>query len=194
MKTFDVPEWMIAPFLEHDISKSDYFLYGAGRALSFVRMAACALDERPDDQKVAEYHAYTGISAARTAIDAIASWLNVKLKLGLTPSPQINLSREKFRAKVLMVHPELEEFVQALCALGTTIDEHRQRAQHREGLAIIHHISSLKESSHLEGWYLAPKGLSGNRSDDLPLVDLLTSWADEIECNLQEIHKIVVAE
>ena len=42
----------------------DYFLYGAGRALGFMRMAAYALDEPYSSQKVAEYHAYTGISAA----------------------------------------------------------------------------------------------------------------------------------
>ena len=191
MKTFDSPEWMIAPFLEHGISQYDYYLYGSGRALAFVRMAAYALDERPDDQKVAEYHAYTGISAARTAIDAIASWLNVQLQLSLSPSPQINLSRNDFRNKVLKVQALIKEQCQALGALGTTIDEHRQRAQHREGVAIIHYTDS-KKTGLPGGRHLVPKGLGGDRFDVLSLPNLLNGWASEIEAALQEIHKTLI--
>lgn len=191
MKTYDVPKWMTAPFLAEGVSDSDYFLYGAGRALSFVRMAAYALDEPPHDQKVAEYHAYTGISAARTAIDAIASWLNAKLQLGSKAGPSIDLSKSDFRAKVLEVQPDIEKQAKALGTLGKTINEHRQRAQHREGLAIIHHSDS-KESGHTGGWYLARNGLSSDRADNIRLPDLLHSWADVIEAALQGIHKMVV--
>ena len=110
MKTFEVPMWIVAPLVAEGVNDSDYFLYGAGRALAFVRMAAYALGEIPDDQKVAEYHAYTGISAARTAIDATASWCNATLKLGVNPGNQVNLSRGDFRKKVLQCRPEVEKY------------------------------------------------------------------------------------
>ena len=96
MKTFDVPDWMVGPFVTNGVSENDYYLYGAGRALGFARMAAYALDDPNYDTetighplKVAEYHAYTGISAARTAIDATASWCNVVLN----PNPPNGVGR-----------------------------------------------------------------------------------------------------
>lgn len=192
MKTYDVPNWMIAPFLAEGVSDSDYFLYGAGRALGFIRMAAYALDlEVPSSEfKVAEYHTYTGISAVRTAIDATASWLNQVLKLGVPQGNQVNLSWRDFQTKILKHRPEAKKFVQSLGDLGKQINEHRQRAQHKEGLAIIHHLDS-KKFEHTGGWYLAPNGLSSDRADDIRLPDLLHSWADEIECNLQKMHEIV---
>ena len=194
MKTFDVPDWIIAPFIAQGVSESDYFLYGAGRALGFVRMAAYALDrEIPSSQfKVAEYHTYTGISAARTAIDATAAWINAMLDLGVSPGYQINLSRKDFRAKVSEGRSGVKEYCQALGDLGEGIDKHRQRAQHREGPAICYHSSIFKEKSHLVGWYLMPEGLSDGREADLRLADLLKRWADDIEGNLQGIHKVIV--
>ena len=194
MKTYDVPKWMIAPFLAEGVSDSDYFLYGAGRALGFIRMAAYVLDlEVPSSEfKVAEYHTYTGISAARTAIDATASWLNQVLKLGVPQGNQVNLSRPDFQTKIVTHLPKAEKCIQSLGDLGNKINEHRQRAQHREGLAIIHHLDS-KKFEHTGGWYLAPNGLSSDRADDIRLPDLLHSWADEIEANLQAIHKTVIA-
>ena len=188
MKTFDVPDWMIAPFMTQGFSEIDYSLYGAGRALGFVRMAAYALDEPYSGQKVAEYHAYTGISAARTAIDAIAVWFNATLQLDVVPGPEINLSRKDFRKKVSTASPEVSTYVQALGTLGKQIDQHRQRAQHREGLAISYHMDSHK-LGHPSGWYLA---ISDDHTADLRLVDLLNGWADEIEENLREIHKVLV--
>ena len=190
MKTFDVPNWMIAPFKSQGVSQSDYFLYGAGRALVFVRMAAYALDEAPNDQNVAEYHAYTGISAARTAIDATASWCNVALELNVTQGNQVNLSRQDFRGKLSQVQPEISKYVECLGTLGKQIDEHRQKAQHREGLAIRNKFS--RKSQHLNGWHIAPMGLGGDHIADLRLVDLLNGWADEIEENLRKIHKVLV--
>ena len=188
MKTFDVPDWMIAPFVANGVSENDYFLYGAGRALGFVRMAAYVLDEIPNGQKVAEYHAYAGVSAARTAIDATASWCNVVLKLGVKQGNQVNLSRGDFREKLAQVQPQISEYVEHLGDLGRKIDEHRQRAQHREGLAISYHTDSEK-FGHPSGWYLA---ISGDHTADLRLVDLLNGWAGYIEENLQEIHQVLV--
>ena len=188
MKTVDVPNWMIAPFISQGVSRSDYFLYGAGRALGFVRMAAHALDEPYSRQQVGEYHAYTGISAARTAIDATASWCNVALELNVTQGNQVNLSRQDFRGKLSQVQTEISKYVERLGDLGKQIDKHRQRAQHREGLAISYHMDSQK-LEHPAGWYLA---ISGDQTDDLHLVDLLNRWADEIEENLREIHKVLV--
>ena len=101
MKTFDVPDWVIAPFCKLGVFEDDYHLYGACRALGFVRMAAAALEkmgnseEETDPQKVAEYHAYAGISAARTAIDAAASWLNMVLKLNFPSGNQVDLSKKR---------------------------------------------------------------------------------------------------
>ena len=63
-------------------------------------MAADALDEPYSGQVVGEYNAYTGISAARTAIDAIAVWFNTTLQLDVVQGPKINLSRKDFRKKV----------------------------------------------------------------------------------------------
>ena len=114
MKTFDVPDWMIAPFVANGVSENDHFLYGAGRALGFVRMAACALDEIPNDQKVAEYHAYTGISAARTAIDATATWLEKMLELQVARRYLVNPSRTEFRDEVSQVRPEVSMYVKKL--------------------------------------------------------------------------------
>ena len=187
MKIFGAPDWMVAPFLTNGFSESDNYLHGAGRALGFVRMAACALDEPYSSQQVGEYHAYTGISATRTAIDATAVWCNTRLRLGFAQGPQLNLSRKDFQKKISKASPEVVTYVQALGDLGKKIDEHRQRAQHRDGLAIRYKFS--RNSKHLTGWYLAPNGLSGDHTADLRLVDLLNGWADEIEENLREILK-----
>ena len=181
---------MIAPFISQGVSQSDYFLYGAGHALVFVRMAAYALDESPNDQNVAEYHAYTGISAARTAIDATASWLEKILELQVARRYLVNPSRQEFREEISQVQPEVSKYVKNLGDLGNQIDEHRQKAQHREGLAIRNKLS--RKSQHLNGWHIAPMGLGGDHIADLRLVDLLNGWADEIDENLREIHKVLV--
>ena len=195
MKTFDVPDWITVRFLANGVAESDYYLYGAGRALGFVRTAAHTLDESSIGEetlaltgKAAEYHAYVGVSASRTAIDAIASWLYVSLELGSKLNAGVNLSREEFREKVLEVHPAIKESVLALGRLGKLINKQRQRAQHQEGLAILHHLES-KDKGHPGGWYLAPEGLSGDRKDDVHLTELLNSWADEIEANMRAIHE-----
>ncbi len=190
MKTFDAPEWMIEPFLKQGVLESDYYLYGAGRALAFVRMAAHTLDALSDDQKIAEYHAYAGISAARTAIDATAVWLNVRLQLGVKQGPEINLSRKDFWKKASKALSESQKELVLLGELGGVIDEYRQRAQHREGLAIARRLPS-ENLGHAGGWYLMPNGLSGDRAEDVHLVGILVGWADGIESNLREIHNLV---
>ena len=190
MKTFDVPDWMIAPFMANGVSEDDYSLYGAGSALGFVRTAAYSLGEPYSSQKVAEYHAYTGISAARTAIDATASWLEGMLEFQMARRYLVNPSRQEFRDKVSQVLPEISKYVENLGDLGNQIDDHRQQAQHREGLAIRN--KSPRKSPHLNGWYLMPQGLSADHTADLRLVDLLNGWADAIEENLREIHKVLV--
>ena len=187
MKIFDVPNWMIAPFMTQGVAESDKYLYGAGRALGFVRMAAYALVQIPNDQKVAEYHAYSGISAARTAIDATASWLEKMLELKVARSFLVNPSRQEFREAVSHVRPEISKYVNNLGVLGNQIDVHRQQAQHREGLAILNKFS--RKSQHLTGRHLA---MSGDHTADLRLVNLLNGWADEIEENLREIHNVLV--
>jgi hypothetical protein len=49
---------------------------------------------------MADYHAYAGVSAARTAIDSMASWLNQWSGLNLTASARIDLANERFRKQV----------------------------------------------------------------------------------------------
>ncbi len=171
MKTFDVPHSMSFYLSDRTkssgFSESDNYLYGAGNALGFVRMAAFALYEPYSRPVVGEYHAYTGVSAARTAIDAFAVWCNSVLELGLKPGIQVSLTKSPFRNKISKALPEVATCVQALGDLGKEIDDHRQQAQHREGLAIRN--KSSRKSPHLNGWYLAPMGLSGDHAADLHL-------------------------
>ena len=129
MKTFDVPDWMVGPFVTNAVSENDHYLYGAGRALGFARMAAYAHDDPNYDTetighplKVAEYHAYTGISVARTAIDATASWCNVVLELGLKPGIQVSLTKKAFRNKVSKASPRVATYVQALGDQGRAFE------------------------------------------------------------------------
>ena len=81
METYEVPCWMTVSMLAKGACESDFYLYGAGRSLGFMKTAAAALGQLENDLKEAEYHAYAGISAARTAIDASACWLNLALHL-----------------------------------------------------------------------------------------------------------------
>ena len=64
------------------------------------------------------------------------------------------------------------------------MNEHRQRAQHREGLALRFHSCGTK-LAHPGGWCLAPQGIDEPGTNDLRLPDLLQSWADEIEENIR---------
>ena len=103
MKTFDAPEWMTAPFLTEGVSDSDFSCTGLAVHWDSSERPADALDaEDPSPEfKVAEYHTYTGISAARTAIDATASWLNQVLNWACLKGTESNLSRTAFQTKIL---------------------------------------------------------------------------------------------
>ena len=67
-------------------------------------------EEGTDPQKVAEYHAYAGISAARTAIDAAASWLKMVLKLNFPSGNRVDLSKKEFRSEVAKAQAEIGEY------------------------------------------------------------------------------------
>jgi hypothetical protein len=94
--TYDVPECIVTFIRHRDLRDEDYYLYATGRALGWVRMAAFQL-ERTDDFKLAEYHAYAAICAARTSIDAFANFLNRFLSLGLSPPTESDLAKNRFR-------------------------------------------------------------------------------------------------
>jgi len=59
-----------------DLVDADYHLAGSARDLGFVKIAADELDEVGNELGIAEYHAFAGVSGARAAVDAAASWLN----------------------------------------------------------------------------------------------------------------------
>lgn len=90
LKSYDVPDCVVAYLRGEDLVPRHYYAYGAGRALQWIRMAADALDGLQVktmvdmERKPAEYHAYAGISAARTSIDALANCLNQHFKVGLS--------------------------------------------------------------------------------------------------------------
>lgn len=179
--TYDIPECVIDYIKKRPrLKDEDYYLAGAGRALGWMRIAAAQLARSNDfELKLAEYHAYAGISAARTSIDAFANFLNCFFSIGFSPSPEIDLAKERFRNKIKAAEPRISADVDALARLAIQIDPHRQKVQHREGPALVRYSN--------EQWYLAPQGLRGSRDADENLVDLLGRWADEIEflfCNI----------
>jgi len=62
LKVFDAPDCIVEAMRHRDLREPDYMIYGAGRALGFMRMAAWALQEVEKeifggDQRAAEYHA-----------------------------------------------------------------------------------------------------------------------------------------
>ncbi len=172
MKSYDVPGCVLEFMRHRDLVDSDYSLYGAGRAGGWVKMSADAIDMLSnDDLKVAEYHCYAGVSAARTAIDALANWLNAQLALGQR-GLTIDFKKSAFKDLIEEKAPSATEHVEQLASLATRIDESRQRAQHREGLALLWHEPG--------GWHLT-QGLQAPRESDEHLASLLRRWADEIE-------------
>lgn len=184
----DIPDCVVQALLKTvdtkgKLTDADYHLAGAGRALAFTRMAADALAVLGNEQRVAEYHAYAGISAARTAIDATASWLRLALEVQVKSLSQVDLKRKDYEKKVIEKLPTLKPYTQALGNLAQVIDEHRQRAQHREGLALRFH-STGEKVVHPGGWYLQPLGSSASGKTDIRLVDLLSNWEKSIEQNV----------
>ena len=174
-KYYDVPDCIINFFRYRDFVDADYHLYASGRALGWVRMAADAIETSGyDDLKLVEYHAYAGISAARTAVVAVASWLRVWLLPGRTPGPTVDLAKDKFREQVCREKPEIGEYLRRLGNMAQKeIDHHRQRAQHREGLALDFGVSGSSGQ-----WYLKEEGIP---RPGRPIVALLRDLADKIE-------------
>lgn len=92
-----------------------------------------------------------------------------------TPSAGIDLGNKRFRKEVDARIPQgMIALLDELNRIGVDqIDSHRQRAQHREGLAVVKYEPG--------GWYLAPEGIQHPRANDLPLPESLEGWADAIE-------------
>ena len=107
-----------------------------------MKTVATALDQLENDLKEAEYHAYAGISSARTAIDSSAGWLNIALKAGQQHNSGLNLSRKDFRKRLLNKAPVICSQLIDLGVFGEEINQHRQGAQHREGLPLNYHAES----------------------------------------------------
>jgi hypothetical protein len=168
-----------------NLRKSDYALYGAGRNLVFSRIAADSLDG-PGESRLAEYHAYAGVSALRSSIDSAANWLRLHLKMKVKRATEISLTRPSFLTAVKQEKPSIATHVDALARIAREIDKHRQRAQHREGLALVRYVSSDSER-----WYLAPRGIQYVRNQDRDIVDLLRDWANRIESELEGMLKAV---
>lgn len=177
---YDVPDCVVAFLRGEDLRPTHYYAYGSGRALQWVRMAADALDALQAEavfdveRKPAEYHAYAGISAARTSLDALANCLNYEFGLGLTGAG-VDFGKPKFRKRLADLTPVDPSVTETIRVLIRDIDRRRQRAQHREGLAVNHHSGA--------GWHLYDDA----HSTPLHLPSLLRDWADRIETGLCEI-------
>lgn len=182
MKEYNVPACIVGFITNRDIGDKEYYLYGCGRAIAFVRMAADVLESLGNRQKTAEYHAYVGISGARTAIDAAANWLRIHLDAPVGQPLFCDFAKRWFLRKLGQKKPEIKSYIKTLGALAKEIDPLRQRAQHREGLTLIFHTPG--------GWHLAG-GLQASRGEDKRLPTLLRVWADEIENNVCEMIQIL---
>jgi len=171
LKPHDVPECIVEAMLRHDITDEDKYLYGCGRAIAFIRMAAEALDELGNEQKVAEYHGYAGISAARTSIDAATNWLNIALGIKQKQSSALDIAKDGFYKNIVDRRPSIILYVDCLRSLAKEIDRQRQRAQHREGLGLWYYSSG--------DWHLAEPNVPKNQYRRID--SLLREWADTIE-------------
>ena len=167
---------------------SDSYLCGAARALGFMKTAMHTINVLDATQlKDAEYHAYFGVSAARTAIDATACWLDLILGIGQGASSKRDLAKKPFRNKVVAKKSTVQTYVEALGSLAKTVDLQRQKAQHRDGLVLTFHSESQKKD-HQKGWYLETEESQGKKELDLHLIPLLKEWKNEIEKSLFLMH------
>ena len=182
MARYEVPhfvwEWMLAAKLEP--IEACHSLEWAGRTLGFVRMAADRLETpRPGRRSVAQYHAYAGISAALTSIDATATWLNESLRLGVTAGIPVDLCRSAYRQRVSDAIPDAEEHIAVLGQLKGYINESRKLIQHRRGAPLNFH-------PYGEGWcFEPPDDREPTQVVHRYLHDLLRNWANQIEPNLK---------
>lgn len=177
MRSYNAPACVVEYMRNRDLVDSDYYMYESGRALGWIRMAADAIEELPNELEVAKYHAYAGISAARTAIDALASWLNARLNLRRRGA-SVDLKKEHFQETVVEAKPSIRGNTDRLARLLQQIDEPRQRVQHREGVALLHYVPG--------GWHLT-RGLQAPRDQDASLPSLLREWANLIETEVCQI-------
>jgi hypothetical protein len=185
---FDMPECLVDA-IKDDVQRLGgkggwQYLRGCGMAISFVRMAAYALQTPMHiNQRVVEYHAYTGISAARSAIDAMANWLNIQNRgQQAEPSARVDLNKAKYRNEVTERWPTLAHRFEELGELAANIDRYRQRVQHRSGVPLQYQVY------HDDGkWCLAGQ----DRKKGECCVRLLREWADVIECNICEITHLI---
>ncbi|MGH2584825.1 MAG: hypothetical protein ACRDJE_07930 [Dehalococcoidia bacterium] len=177
MRTYEVSACIIRACHGRDWTEADDYLYAAGRAVTWVLMAADAV-QTAQELKVAEYHAYTGISAARSAVDATANWHRVRFLPSEKPGTSIDLAKEGFREKLKsLVPPSVFACLETLGHLARDeLDVWRQRAQHREGVQPI-----LREGG---AWYVALLGYASPHTEQWHLASLLKGWADSIERQL----------
>jgi hypothetical protein len=143
--------------LKRDLVEADYHLNGVGRALSHVRIAAQQL-RNTNGREMADCYAFADVSAARTAFDSMASWLNLWSGVNRRSSGAVDLNNERFRRAVDPRIPQaMIASIDVVNRIGVDqIDQHRQRAQHREGLAVIKYEPG--------GWYLAPEDIQHPRA------------------------------
>ena len=185
MNTYAVPCWMVGTWRGNE---SDFYLYGSGRALGFVRMATTMLAELGvEHQKEAEYNVYAGISAAFSAIDAAACWLNSELDIGNPNNAGLSLSRPKFIGKLCEKKPKLFEHLDALGTLGDTIGKYRNKLQHRGGSPVRFQEDSEKLNEEA-GWFLITEGSTEGSQPDLRCINLLENWSLQIEKELFSCH------
>jgi len=112
LRTYDVPDWITESLVGRDLTGADYkYLFGFGRALGFARTAADAIDALGNELKTVEYHAYAGVSASRTAIDAAAHWVRVRLPIHVTKVTQVDFKNKRFRGEIVKAKPQTEPYV-----------------------------------------------------------------------------------
>ena len=189
MKTYEVPCWMVCAWSGRE---SGYHLYGSGRALGFVRMATNLLAGLGwKHQKEAEYHAYAGISAVRSAIDSAACWLNSELEVGQPHGPGLDLTKPAFRKKLTQKNSGLGDHIDSLGALGKQIAYPRNLMQHRGGSPVRFHADSEKLNEK-SGWFLISQDSLAGPESDLRLTKLLQDSAHHIEKDLFLCHHEVL--
>ena len=113
MKEHEIPTCIVRALRDKvpELASKEYYLAHCGRAITFMRIAADEVDNLGNYQRHAEYHAYAGISAARTSIDAAANWLNSSYAI-CKPSPAVDFKpgKSQFVSKLPATAPEESTF------------------------------------------------------------------------------------
>jgi hypothetical protein len=205
MTKYDIPAVIIECMRGRDLWHADYYLNAAGRALSWMRIAADSIDdlaiqEHGGDEKVAHYHTYAGVSAARTALDALANWLRFVFVVPdeFLPPHRIDFAEKDFRKHIVRLQPQTTEQVAKLMRLAKEIDPLRQLAQHREGVQVVYGVLQFQDAWYGKGrWYLRSRSLQSVRSPkvqkELDVVLVLRRWAEEMEREIFELIRTIPA-